>query len=260
MSQRILVLMPWGTDYMDEPALGVIAPRVRPDTDVEVRNLGEAAPPFPWMHAGLEGAMCQEAKRAQDEGFDGVVIGCSGDPYLETVRAAVDIPVSAPTEAAMHFSRTVGKLAVLARRFPDHYAPRIPSAGTFDFWHKKAAEHGLTRDDYSVRSVFVPKHPDPDTLEHLTHADTKLLRDLTLDAMTDALRGEGVAQAKAAVDEDGADAVYFACTFWGRGVDEFAADLFPGIPVFNPLVTGVAFVESAIVSQGHTAPRLAEQR
>ncbi|QSZ53905.1 aspartate/glutamate racemase family protein [Paenarthrobacter sp. AT5] len=258
MSQRILLLNPWGMSYMDEPALELVARHVRPDTTVEVRNLGNAAPPLPWPVAGVEEAMIAEARQAQAEGFDGLVIACSGDPYLKVVREAIDIPVSAPTEAAIHLSRTLGRVAILARQMPDSYsAPlsRLSGRGNGDFWQEMAHEYGLADDEYTIRRVPISKHPEFETLEHLTVADPGRLRNLTLEAMTDALLTDGVAQARAAVQEDGAEAVYFACTFFSRGIDEFGGDrsLF-GVPVLNPLVAAASFLESAIVCQGQGAP------
>lgn len=254
MSQRILLLNPWGMDYMDAPAHEVVGPRVRPDTTIEVRNLGDAAPPLPWPVAGIEAAMVAEAQRAQAEGFDGLVIACSGDPYLEVVREAVQIPVSAPTEAAIRTSRAFGKLAILPRQMPDSYASRLQTLGSGDFWQTKARENGLREGEFTCRGVPVPGHPEPDVLDQLTSADPGRLRDLTLDAMTDALRTEGVSQAGAAAAEDGADVVYFACTFWSRGIEELNTDgTFFGIPVLNPMVTAASFVESAIVSQSKGA-------
>lgn len=257
MSQRILILNPWGMSYMDEPARVVVARHIRPETSIEVRNLGKAAPPLPWPVAGIEAAMIAEAQRAQAEGFDGLVIACSGDPYLKVVREAIDIPVSAPTEAVIHLSRTFGKVAILARQMPGSYSVPLSSLsgrGNGDFWQEMARDYGLAEDEYTIRRVPVSKHPEFQSLEHLTVADPELLREMTINAMTDALLTDGVAQARAAVKEDGADAIYFACTFWSRGVEEFGGDqsLF-GVPVLNPLVTAASFVESAILSQGQTA-------
>ncbi|QIX53688.1 aspartate/glutamate racemase family protein [Rhodococcus sp. DMU1] len=254
MSQRILLLNPWGMGYMDAPAQEVVGPRVRPDTTIEVRNLGDAAPPLPWPVAGIESAMIAEAQRAQAEGFDGLVIACSGDPCLEVVREAVQIPVSAPTEAAIRTSHAFGKLAILPRQLPDSYASRLRSLGSGDFWRTMAREYGLSEGDYASRRVSIPGHPEPDVLDHLTSADPERLRELTLDAMTDALRTDGVRQAAAAIAEDGADVVYFACTFFSRGIEELNTDgAFFGVPVLNPLVTAASFVESAIVSQSKGA-------
>jgi Asp/Glu/hydantoin racemase len=257
---RILILTPWGMDYMDDPALKVVSRHVRPETAVEVRNLGEPVPALPWPLASGEAAMIAEARRAQAEGFDGLLIACSGDPYLEAVREAVDIPVSAPTDAALHLSRAFGKIAIMARQMPESYNEALShvwGAGSGDFWQSRARESGMDEGDYSIRRVPIVKHPDLDTLMELTNSDPDRLRDLTLDAMTDALLTNGVAQAREAVEQDGADAIYFACTFWSAGLDQLsdAEDPF-GVPVFNPLVSAATFLESAIISQARVGSSL----
>lgn len=258
--QRILILTPWGMDYMDEPALKVVSRHVRPDTTVEVRNLGEPVPALPWPVASGEAATVAAARRAQAEGFDGLLIACSGDPYLEAVREAVDIPVSAPTEAALHLSRAFGKIAIMARQMPASYDEPIShvwGAGSGDFWRDRAQESGLAEGDYTIRRVPIDKHPDFDTLMELTDSDPDRLRDLTLEAMTDALLTDGVSQAREAVEKDGADAVYFACTFFSAGIDELGDEENPfGVPVFNPLVSAATFLESAIISQSRAGSSL----
>jgi allantoin racemase len=257
---RILILTPWGMDYMDEPALRAVSRHVRPETAVEVRNLGQPVPALPWPVASGEAAMIAEARRAQAEGFDGLLIACSGDPYLEAVRKAVDIPVSAPTEAALHLSRAFGKLAIIARQMPASYDEPIShvwGAGSGDFWQDRARATGLAEGDYTIRRVPIVKHPDFDTLMELTDSDPDRLRDLTLDAMTDALLTDGVPQAREAVEQDGADVVYFACTFFSAGLHELSDAENPfGVPVLDPLVAAATFLESAIISQARVGSSL----
>jgi allantoin racemase len=48
------------------------------------------------------------AARAQDEGFDAVVIGCFGDPMLWELRQALDIPVVGLGESSMFLSAMMG--------------------------------------------------------------------------------------------------------------------------------------------------------
>lgn len=48
------------------------------------------------------------AKNAKEEGFDGVVINCFGDPMLWELRQALDIPVVGLGESVMHFATMMG--------------------------------------------------------------------------------------------------------------------------------------------------------
>ncbi len=250
MSRRIMILSPWGVDYMDEPALEVARRHARPDTELEIRNLGEDAAPLPWPVAASEGLMVEAARKAETDGFDGIAIGCCADPFLASVREAVNIPVSAPSEAAAYTSRQFGKVAILARRLSDSFLPLIPSQGNWDFWNGTAQKYGLAENDYTLRAVQVPTHPSPEDIDRLTPSDPGLLRDLTIEAMTDALYTNGVTEARAAV-ADGAEAIYFACAYWSRGIDALDGDHSAfGAPLLAPIPTTVGFVEQALVAQG----------
>lgn len=46
---------------------------------------------------------------AADEGADGIMVACSGDPGVAEGRTLVDIPVVGPMEAALHLAATYGK-------------------------------------------------------------------------------------------------------------------------------------------------------
>ena len=48
------------------------------------------------------------AKNAKEEGFDGVVVNCFGDPMLWELRQALDIPVIGLGESVMHFATMMG--------------------------------------------------------------------------------------------------------------------------------------------------------
>ncbi|SDG82112.1 aspartate/glutamate racemase family protein [Microbacterium pygmaeum] len=251
MTRRILVLSPWGVDYMDKPTAEIAGRHVRSDTELEVRNLGDVAPPLPWPVAGMAGRAVEVARQAEADGFDGIAIGCCADPFLQDIRAAVGIPVSAPSESVIHASRTYGKLTILPRRLSDAYLPLIPTQGNFDFWNGTARKNGLGDGDYTLRAVPVPKHPSPEDLERYTPTDPGLLRDLTIDAMTEALRTSGLEQAKLATAEDGAAALYFACAFWSTGIEGLGLDAAEfGAPVLNPVVAATTYVEQALVAQG----------
>lgn len=252
MSRRILILNPWGIDNMDQPALDVAAAYARPDTDFEVRNLGPGAPPLPWPHAEQKDRAVEVARQAEADGFDGIVIGCSADPFLSDIRGALDIPVTAPVEAAVHTGKGFGKFGLFARLLSEEYLPLIPTQGNWDFWNGTAQRYGLSPDEYALRRVFVPKHPTPQELHDLTAADPARLRDLTIEAMTEALLTDGVEQARAAIEEDGVKVLYFACAFWSPGIEEIRAEAEKrfGAPVLNTLGNATSFMEHTLIATG----------
>lgn len=52
---------------------------------------------------------------AQTQGFDGAIIGCFGDPYLDVIRAHLDIPVVGFGESALLMAAMVGsKIGLVA--------------------------------------------------------------------------------------------------------------------------------------------------
>jgi allantoin racemase len=46
--------------------------------------------------------------QAENGGFDGVILGCFGDPGLEAMREMVSIPVVGPGETSMHVASIIG--------------------------------------------------------------------------------------------------------------------------------------------------------
>ena len=48
------------------------------------------------------------ATKAQDEGYDALILGCFGDPGLDGFREIVDVPVIGPCESSMHVAATLG--------------------------------------------------------------------------------------------------------------------------------------------------------
>lgn len=98
----------------------------RPDTEVTYRHV-ERDPDnpeslnFPWplnwasLQLLREPAIISGALRAQEEGFDAVVIACALDPGLHQARAMLNIPVTSVTESGLLLAQLLGrKLALVA--------------------------------------------------------------------------------------------------------------------------------------------------
>lgn len=251
MSQKIMILSPWGADYMDSVAEEAVTSSLHERTEVVCTNLGKEASPLPWPMPESRELVVQRARKAQADGFDALVIGCCADPFLADVRAAVSIPVVGLTEAFCATARSRGKVALLIRGLSDAYLPLIPTQNNWkDGWGGRALAYGLKPEEFTVRRVFVPNHPDPETLMYLTSHHQEKLRDLTLSAMEEALHAEGLVQAKAAAEEGGAKAAYFACAFWSKPIHKLnkqAKDL--GIAIINPLASAVSYVEHLLLSR-----------
>jgi allantoin racemase len=152
-----------------------------------------------------------EAERA---GFDGVVLGCFGDPGIEAMREMVSIPVVGPGEASMLMAASLGHrfsiVTVLATVIP--------------LLERLAWQVGVDRKLASIRAIDVPVLElgrDPgDTLARMVR------------------EGEG------ARDRDRADVIIMGCmsmAFQDRQT-EMAARL--GIPVVNPVHAGVKMMQA----------------
>ena len=191
------------------------------------------------------------AKKAEADGFDAIINGCAGDPYLDDLRAAVSIPVVGIAETILRNARSRGKICILDRLMPESYSAIIPSnrPDTFDFWETKTANLGLTPDLYSLRKVRVSTHPDLDSLERMTREGSKDLQDVMFQSFVDSLHDDGLRQAKAAADEDGAKAVFFACNFWSKPIAALGPNASQfGATVINPLGSAATFAEHLVIS------------
>lgn len=249
MSNKIMIINPWGVDYMDGLTEEVVAPCLGADTQVVCTSLGSVAAPLPWPTPSGRSPTIETARKAEADGFDAIVIGCAADPFLAETRSAVSIPVVGVTETVCASVKNRGKVAILARRLSDAYLPLIPSQGNWDFWTDTAKGYGLADGDFCMRRVNVPAHPDPDALERMTREDPLGLRDATVEAMDASLHAEGLAAAEAAV-ADGAQALFFACAFWSKPIASLGSSAAAKFcaPVINPLVSAATYAEHLVAS------------
>lgn len=86
----------------------------RPDTEIVLRTsqwgvLGMDGLFHPAMNALNTQLVFQIAKNADKEGFDAVMVTCFGDPYLQQLRAYLDIPVIGIGETSLKMASMMGK-------------------------------------------------------------------------------------------------------------------------------------------------------
>jgi allantoin racemase len=254
MPRQIMLLNPWGVDYADEVSLRLINSFVRPDTDVACVNLTGMARPVPWPVDEGRGPAVELAKKAEADGFDAIINGCAGDPYLEDLRVAVSIPVIGIAETILRNARSRGrKICIFDRMLPHEYTPGVPIGrpDKFDFWDATATRYGLTPDLYSIRPVRIPTHPDLDAVNRLARDGSSEIRDQMFQSFVDSLHDDGLRQSKAAADQDGAEAVFFGCNFWSTPIADLGhrASQFDAT-VINPLASAATFAEHLLISAG----------
>jgi allantoin racemase len=155
-----------------------------------------------------------EIARARTEPADGFVIACFGDPGLEAARELADGPVVGVAEAAMHAASFLGRgfsvVTTLGR-----------TAGRA--WDLAEA-YGMTRFCRAVRACEIP---------------VLALEDPESDAFAAI-----VAESRAAVADDGAEAIVLGCA----GMADLAARMTEavGVPVIDGVAAAVKTVEGLV--------------
>ncbi len=70
--------------------------------------------------------------KAEKEGYDAFVIGCTGDPMLAEGKSLIDIPVVGISEASYHMAMTMGRLFAIVTSspaFPELYGEQVVRYG-----------------------------------------------------------------------------------------------------------------------------------
>ncbi|WP_373189414.1 aspartate/glutamate racemase family protein [Halolamina sp.] len=139
-----------------------------------------------------------------ESAFDALVIGCFGDPGIRALRELLDIPVVGPAETTIHTAAMVA----------DRFTWLTILDETVPMSHEQAHEHHLSERCVSVRSVDAP-------VEEIDHCDDDLVERM-------------VTEGRAAVEEDGAEALFPGCmslSFAQRN-DEIEERV--GVPFLDP--------------------------
>lgn len=184
--------------------------------------------------ASIEGALDEalavpgllvQARAAEAEGAQALVVDCMGDPGLDALREAVGIPVLGAGQTGMHTAALLGdRFTILA------VLPRLISRFRF-----AARAYGLDSSLASVRSVDVPV--------------------LELESAGGRLAGLLADVGERAVLEDGADTLVLGCTGMIGLREEITAILesrgLSGVPVVDPVPVAVG-VAGGLVRSGLT--------
>ena len=133
----------------------------RPDTRIVSRFSN-------WGIVGMEGffypaidllnaqAVLQACRGAQDDGFDGILITCHGDPMLDQIRSLVDIPVVGLGEASYRLAATMGKRFGLVT---------ISPSNIYECWHT-IEKYGLNEYCAGIEATPEPPEEQPGALIH----------------------------------------------------------------------------------------------
>jgi allantoin racemase len=155
--------------------------------------------------------------RAEEEGYDAVVMDSIADPGLDTLRSRLSIPVIGPGQVAYHLA------SILGQRFSI-----VTMWNAWNFYYTKGLRSsGLNDKLASIRSVDI--HPD---VEHLFGDQ----HDEVVRRLTDA--------AMSAIAEDGAEVIVLGSTTMHQAA-EYMAEHLP-CPVINPGPVAVAIAEAVV--------------
>lgn len=156
--------------------------------------------------------------QAEKDGYDGVILGCYGDPGIDAIREMVKIPVVGPGETSMVMAAMLGhKFSIITVM-----GSVVPSL------EKLAKVVSVDRKLASVRSINIP------------------VLDLRKDVK--ATKRRIMEEARQAVEEDRADVIILGCmslAFMGI-TDEIQDQL--RIPVVNPAFVSLKILEALISS------------
>jgi allantoin racemase len=200
--------------------------------DVDVTVVEAEGPGPTSIESAVEEAWCvlgtmKTGYEIRDE-FDAIVVGCFGDPGLRPLRELLDIPVVGPAEATLHTAAQVA----------DRFTWLTILDETVPMSHEQAHEHDLSERCVSVRSVDAP-------VESIDHESSDLV-----DRM--------VREGRAAVEEDGAEALFPGCMSLAFAQQHEAVQSQLGVPFLDPasiaLEQAASWARHGVVQSAKTYP------
>lgn len=110
MSIRINFINPFGTTAYNDLIRETLVPYAAPGTELTVTNTTDVPENIDYYYNKhiVELAVMEEVMRAEEAGFDAVIVGCCYDPGVRVARELVDIPVIGPLEASMQMAPYYG--------------------------------------------------------------------------------------------------------------------------------------------------------
>ena len=229
---RVLFIYPVGSDMFDRHFDQLLAEAKAPGTEVTVTSLDlppELAGPMLPTQPLYQDAILRLVLRAEQDGFDAVVIACCSDPALPEAQRSVGIPVVGPLQAAAATCAARGKrLGIL---FPDEHDWKT----TLGWVRGSLRLYGLADAVGPIRFV-----PFRETGQASLIGNTLVRADQVLERFRTHL-DDAVAEAGALLEEDEAQAVLFGCTLWG-GMIASAAERVQALAL-DPVVTSLKVAE-----------------
>lgn len=196
MGAKILNLLPVTADVMTPEMFTYMCKYLEPDTQVETYQITVGPPSIEceYDEALAAANVLELCQKAEKEGFQAIFINCFGDPAVKAARELVNIPVFGGFEPATHFALGLAdKISIVT------VMPNVVS-----LMEGNVAKAHLDKRIVSIRNVNIP-------VEELQDHE-KLCQAL-------------VEQSKAAIENDGAQAIVMGCTGFVDVAERIKSDL-----------------------------------
>jgi allantoin racemase len=229
MRIKYIVPFPFDDEGIANRAAQIPAELLGPNTEVECVAVRNSATLVDCYYEDLVFDMyiTEAGLRAEDEGYDAVIMDTVSDSGLLALRSRLTIPVIGPGLVSYLVGSLLGK--------------RFSIVTMWDKWNhlyeKNLALYDLKQKCASIRAVNIP--PDLEAL--FTGKEQEMFETLT-------------AEAQKAIDEDGADVILLGSTTMHQAGDYMAAHL--SAPVVNPGPVAIKLTES-LVQLGLTHSKVA---
>ena len=242
---RLLYVNPIATDAWNDDMLQVLESHKEPGTQVAVihlepgdgRTSGPFLPPIPDFYAEL----FRVIRQGEQDGHDGIMIGCAADPGLREATHRSKVPVFGTLQTGLNLAALLGRRICLL--VPGH---DVDEKGALDWHEETIRKTGIERDRITVRPVKVGRPADAATERLLRQKRWGKLKEEVMARFRDSVANDGLAQAKKAVKEDRAEVLLFACNFWAGLLAPVAAAV--EAVVLDPVVAMLKSAERAITS------------
>ncbi|MHC8507831.1 MAG: aspartate/glutamate racemase family protein [Rhodospirillales bacterium] len=210
---KLLLINPNTTESMTAKAAAVARAAAQPGTEI-IEATSQNGPAG--IQGYLDGAAClpgllAEAARHKDKNPDAVIVACFDDTGVDALRCMFDAPVIGIGEAAYH---TAAMLSV-------KFSVVTTLARSVPVLENNLARSGLAQKCARVRASGVPvlklEEGDPESLDRIR------------------------AEIRAAVEQDGADAVVLGCAGMADLMNQFSEEF--NMPVIDGVVSAVKLAE-----------------
>ena len=218
---RIKYIIPFPFDEAGIANRAAQIPReiLGPDTEVECIPVRNSATLVDCYYEALVFDMyiAEAGLRAEEEGYDAVIMDTVSDSGLYALRSRLTIPVIGPGLVSYVVGVMLGKRFSIVTMWDKWRPLHEKNLDTYHLWQQCA----------SIRAVNIP--PDVEAL--FTGKEEEMFEKLT-------------AEAQKAIDEDGADVILLGSTTMHQAGDYMAKHL--PAPVINPGPVGIKMAETLV--------------